>query len=55
MITFVVYGVVVMPFNWQNEFLPSDPRPEVKALVEKYKAKYNEDPCDKPQGIERKN
>jgi len=27
-----------------GEFLPSDPRPEVKALVEKYKAKYNEEP-----------
>ena len=25
MITFVVYGVVVMPFNWQNDFLPRDP------------------------------
>ena len=27
-----------------GEFMPSDPRPEVKAFVAKYKAKYNEDP-----------
>jgi len=27
-----------------GEFMPSDPRPEVKALVEKFKTKYNEEP-----------
>jgi branched-chain amino acid transport system substrate-binding protein len=27
-----------------GEFLPSDPRPEVKVFVDKYKAKYNEEP-----------
>jgi branched-chain amino acid transport system substrate-binding protein len=28
----------------RGQFLPDDPRPEVKAIVDKYKAKYNETP-----------
>ncbi|MFN8495627.1 MAG: ABC transporter substrate-binding protein [Caldilineaceae bacterium] len=28
----------------RGQFLPSDPRPEIKSVVDKYKAKYNETP-----------